>query len=152
MGGYCRCHLRSTWTTIGCDRNLQSMRNGSIKGSDNPNLVTIRYFGCLMLVADEYLRQKFPEGRIRVDLATDAERKQLTEIRSILSPIVTKVFGAGRVSNGIELRSLEIAFSAAHLTEDNESASRIAMLLASANPISRRVSQLIHAGFLEAIR
>jgi hypothetical protein len=128
----------------------ESMRNGNIKGSDNPNLVTIRYFGCLMLVADEYLRQKFSEGRTRVDLVTDAERKQLTEIRNILSPIVTKVFGAGRVSNGIELRSLEIAFNAAHMTEDNELASRIAMLLASANPISRRVSRPIHAGFLKA--
>lgn len=125
-----------------------SMRNGGIKGSEDPNLVTIRYFRCLLLVADEYFRRNFPEGRIRVDLTTAAERKQLAQIKNLLSPIVSKVFGAGQVSSGIELRSLEIAFEAAHSTGESELASRIATLLASASPISRRVAQLVHAGHL----
>ena len=128
----------------------ESMRNGSIKGDDDSSLKTIRYFRCLMLVADEFCSQKFPEGRIRIDYTTDTERRQLHELKSLLSPIVTKVFGAGRVSNGIELRSLEIAFNAAHLTGDNELSTRVAKLLATANPISRRVPQLVHAGCLKA--
>jgi tetratricopeptide (TPR) repeat protein len=127
----------------------ESMRNGGIKGSEDPNLDTIRYFRCLIRVADEYFRMIFPGGRIRVDLTTEAERKQLAQIKNLLSPIVSKVFGAGRVSNGIELRSLEIAFDATHLTGDIELASRIATLLASANPISKRVVQLVNAGFLK---
>jgi DNA-binding MarR family transcriptional regulator len=127
----------------------ESMRSGDIKGSEAPNLVTIRYFRCLMLVAYEYFRRIFPEGRIRVDVTTEVERKGLTEITNLLRPIVSKVFGAGQVSNGIELRSLEIAFDAAYLTGESESASRIATLLASANPISTRVIRLVHAGFLK---
>ncbi len=127
----------------------ESMRNGSIKGADDSSLNTIRYFRCLMLVADEFCRQKFPEGRVRIDFTTDTERSQLSELKNLLSPIVSKVFGAGRVSNGIELRSLEIAFNAAHLTCDNELATRIAKLMATANPISRRVPQLVHAGCLK---
>lgn len=127
----------------------ESMRSGDIKGSEDPNLVTIRYFRCLMLVAYEYFRRIFPEGRIRVDVTTEVERKGLTEITNLLRPIVSKVFGAGQVSNGIELRSLEIAFDAAYLTGESESASRIATLLASANPISTRVIRLVHAGFLK---
>jgi DNA-binding MarR family transcriptional regulator/tetratricopeptide (TPR) repeat protein len=126
-----------------------SMRCGDIKGSADPNLVTIRYFRCLMLVAYEYFRRIFPEGRIRIDVTTEVERKGLTEITNLLRPIVSKVFGAGQVSNGIELRSLEIAFDAAYLTGESESASRIATLLASANPISTHVIRLVHAGFLK---
>jgi hypothetical protein len=126
-----------------------SMRCGDIKGSADPNLVTIRYFRCLMLVAYEYFRRIFPEGRIRIDVTTEVERKGLTEITNLLRPIVSKVFGAGQVSNGIELRSLEIAFDAAYLTGESESASRIATLLASANPISKRIVQLVNAGFLK---
>ena len=127
----------------------ESMRSGDIKGSEDPNLVTIRYFRCLMLVAEEYWCQHFPERRIRSDLTSETERKQLLEIKNLLSPIVSKVFGAGQVSNGIELRALEIAIDAAHLTGDIELSSRIATLLASANPISKRVVQLVNAGFLK---
>jgi tetratricopeptide (TPR) repeat protein len=141
---YVRCGRLSDAVGI-----CESMRSGDIKGSEDPNLVTIRYFECLRRVAEEYWCQHFPERRIRGDLTTEAERKQLAEIKNLLSPIVSKVFGAGQVSNGIELRALEIAIDAAHVTGEIELASRIATLLASAIPISKRVVQLVNAGFLK---
>ena len=132
----------------------QSMRNGGVDGADDPNLVTIRYFRCLMMVADEFFRRAFVDrnvgDRLYLDLLSESEAKQLTELLDILSPIVSKVFGAGRISNGIERQSLEIALNAAHLIGDQERAVRIANLLASASPISRQVPLAIRAGYLTA--
>ncbi len=142
---YARCERMSDAIEI-----CQSMRNRGVEGSEDLGLVTIRYFRCLMLVADEFCRRKLPEGRIRLDFTTKEERKQLSELLDLLGPIVSKVFGAGRISNGIELRSLEIAFNAAYIMGDPERSTRIAQLLASASPISRRVPQAIHAGYLKA--
>jgi len=132
----------------------QSMRNGTLKAKEEPHFKTVRYFRCLMMVADEFYRRTFSGrnvgDRIYLDDLTELESKQLKELVDLLNPIVSKAFGAGSVSNGIERQSLEIALDAAHLLGDQERAIRIAKLLESSSPISRKVPQAIRAGYLKA--
>ncbi|MBL8873833.1 MAG: tetratricopeptide repeat protein [Planctomycetaceae bacterium] len=127
----------------------ESLRNGKLRNSVDPNTGTIYYFRCLTTVAKEMFRKKFPSDFIRVDFTTDSERDHLKEIKKLLEPIVMRVLGAGQISNGIERRAIEMSFDAAYLTGDDDLSNRLSRLLASANPISMRVPRLIHSGSLK---
>ena len=131
-----------------CER----MRTQSI-GVD-ARMSSIRYFRCLLCLADELRVTAFSDREagesLYVDRLSVFERKRVEEMLKVLEPIGARVFGAGRAENGVERAAIDLLLDISHLAGDRERAIRAAEAMVASRPISRQVIQAVRGGYVKA--